>query len=160
MGINQPSEDLALPEDIRAAIERSKNLVTTNEAEALRLQELAISSQYTVNELHKQKIELERQISSLQEKCDSLFLQSKGLEQTIIEQQSLMSSSKEELVSTIADIEKLRVESGKEKAYIAELQVSIREKDVALDMRESLIMAKEIDAENKLAKIKEFAAIL
>lgn len=66
--LTQPSEAVTLPEDVRAAIEQSRNIVTINEAEALRLRELATSHQYTVNELHKQKVELEEQVEILEKK--------------------------------------------------------------------------------------------
>lgn len=51
-----------LPEGVREAVERAKDQITIAEAEALRLRQLADSSEHAANEAHKRKIELDEEI--------------------------------------------------------------------------------------------------
>ena len=70
--INSPQDNIKLPEDIERAIEKSKNLITTNESEAKRLQNLSISLTYTIDQLHIEEKSLNEKILSLKDDIQKL----------------------------------------------------------------------------------------
>lgn len=144
--LTQPSEAVTLPEDVRAAIEQSRNIVTINEAEALRLRELAISHQYTVNELHKQKVELEEQVEKLEKKLAI----SHGLVaevETRMEQKSGELRQAEYVLSTV-----LTATSEKEAENVV--------KNSALDAREASVSSREAQCDASDIKLGEERALI
>lgn len=160
MAINQPSPDVTLPEELQRAVDASRNLVTVNEAEAIRLRELANSSQYTVNELHKAKADMEAQIAGLEAKKAELQKQCDELS-------SLVSQQFSSLDSVSKDLSDKREEYLAISDKIVAESVVLEEKNKELDAREAALCEKEkltdterASLEAKLAKLQEVADLM
>lgn len=72
MTIEQPQENLQLPEELKKAIEKSRNIVTVNQSEANRLGELIVSREYQIREQQKQQFDLEEKVKTLTSTFDNL----------------------------------------------------------------------------------------
>lgn len=65
MNVHQPIENPNIPVELVKQITAVRNQITLSQAEVIRLSELALSSKYEINELVKQKVDLEEQIAKL-----------------------------------------------------------------------------------------------
>lgn len=155
--INQPSPDVTLPEDLKRAIEDSRNIVSVNEAEALRLRELALSSQYSVNELQKTKKDLDDAVLILTESKETLKNDVVALQNEIKELQdekSAVSKSLQDEKQAKDDF--LNGLSAKE-AEITSKEAEITAKTEELSKKATELEAKSKELEEQEQKIKVFA---
>src|SRR3990167_6843209 len=154
---NQPSENVALPENVQRAVEQSRNLVTINEAEAKRLKELALSSQYTVDELHKQKVELEAQIESILTRKTKLLKEEESVVKSLEEKKTCIEELSQETNFLMGKIEKakylLKTIEGEVEARHSEI-IAI---DFANSSLKESLTSREKAVEEKEARIKELA---
>jgi len=68
MNINQPTENPNIPSELKKQIDAVRNQVSIAEGDLRRLSDLVISQKYEVNQLVKQKKELEDQVAKLTDK--------------------------------------------------------------------------------------------
>lgn len=156
----QPSPDVTLPEELQRAVDASRNLVTINEAEAIRLRELANSSQYTVNELHKAKIDAEVQLIALEAKKAELEKRCEELSGLITE----LSASRDSVLKDLSDkreeyltiSEKLAVES----VAVETKQSELEAREAALREKEELTDTERASLQAKLVKLQEVADLM
>jgi len=148
--MNQPQENIQLPENLKKAIEKSRNIVTINEAEAVRLQGLITSYEYTIRQLHNQKNELEEKVKVLNGSLDILENQKENLDSEIISKNEKIKELNDDIESLEKTIEKdrkkLKDESDIIDKKIKEFEENINEfklKSLNLDKREQDIISKE-----------------
>jgi len=72
MTIDQPQANIELPEELKKAIEKSRNIVTVNQSEANRLGELIVSREYEIREQQKAQFDLEEKVKSLTSTAENL----------------------------------------------------------------------------------------
>lgn len=85
MNLIQPIENPNIPEELVKQITGVRNQITVGQAEHKRFTDLIASSKYEVNELVKQKVDLEDQIDTLSKKKDVLNTSIKELEKEEID---------------------------------------------------------------------------
>lgn len=156
----QPSPDVALPVELQAAIEQSRNLVTVNEAEAIRLRELAISSQYTVNELHKQKVELEAQVDELRAVSERLRKEAGDLEMSIVEKKQIVEAMEQGKAVFMEQMNKEKNEVYSRETAVSEKEMSLHLLEDDLSKKRHEVEAIQADLQSRESRIKEFAQSL
>lgn len=154
--INQPQEDIALPENLKKAIEKSKNIVTINEAEALRLKSLIVSSEYTVSQLHNQEVELNEKIERLSGTLDILEAQNKDAENKLELKKEEINVLEDKYISIKKNIDKDIDLLSEETKYIKEEKDYIEKKISELEEIEKDIKNREEVIKTKEDKLKEY----
>lgn len=160
MSITQPSDNLELPADVIAAIERSRNLISINEAEAIRLRELALSSQYTVNELHKQKVELEEQVANLRQMAEKLNVESAAARDTLREKRSAIVEAEENIARINNEAAETKRLLDTARADMSQREADVLRKEAGVAAENALVAARCASAKEQEEKIKAFAASL
>jgi len=149
-----PSENL--PDEVREAVERAKNQITLDEAESLRLRNLADSAEHAANESHKRKVELDEQIAKGEAFLEKLNKDISDLETTLntmrVEQADL-NRSNEEKRSEMSVLNVDLAELARQKALVED-EISAKQ----LDFEKKLIdfNAKDSALDEKVKKMSDF----
>lgn len=115
--LNVPQEDPTIPDAVKNAVEKAKNLVTHYESEAKRLAQMVASEEYTVTELNKRKVELEEQIAKLEKDCEAKFAEYESLaNSSVLAGEAFQEAEKarDEMISQTAQLDREAVEREKE----------------------------------------------
>lgn len=155
----QPQED-QLPARIKQNVEKAKNLVTLHEAEAKRFKALAVSEQYTVDQLVKQKIELKEQIKELEETLNSLKVEAKKVTYSVADKTKELAKLSEELASIKAEREKLEVSKRGLEDEQEELKAQSFKKEEDLKIRTAEVVLREESVKEKIELLKDVASKL
>lgn len=156
--INQPMEDVRLPENLEKAIEQAKNRVTEYDSEAKRLKALAEKSNYEVGELHKKKVELEEQISALEiakNRLDSEITTLRDILTTYQDQKAQFEEDKRGFDTVTTEFR------GQQQAFLAQKEVfnkEIEEKEARIREKEQALAVKIDLYDNKLKAIDDLRA--
>jgi len=160
MSLNQPSPDFALPEEIQKAVDASRNLVTVNEAEAIRLRELAVSSQYTVNELHKSKVELESALSALEERYAVAQKRVTELLDVISTHQNTRDALLNEIDEKRDELAGVTEKIERDDAIVTERYAELEARELACSEKERQNAAERAVLDEKATKFKELADLI
>lgn len=158
--IEQPQANIELPAELARAIEQSRNIVTVNEAEALRLQELANSMKYTVNELHKEEVELEGNVLNLRASIGLLAAQEETLRFIVDEEEEALRKAKEDSAKISAEISDAHAILSKSAEVIRNREAEVLKKENALELGEIELKNARGDIARREGLIKEFASSL
>lgn len=155
MNVSTPTENPNIPEKLAAQVVATRNQVSLAEGEVRRLQALATSSQYTIDELVKQKVEITAQIEVLQNKSNDLTSEIASLNIT----KEALSNDVRELT---VDADKLSadIEDRSEIIRIKETDVSIRQSQLDADTQHLIterdaLEASKVEHEKKVKKLKD-----
>lgn len=160
MSITQPQSDVTLPEELQRAIVASRNAVTMNEAEAIRLRELAQSSQFTVNELHKSKVELESAISVLEERHAVAEKRVAELLDVITTHQNTRDALLNEIDEKRDELAGITEKIERDDAVIVERYAELEARESACSEKERQNVAERALLDEKAAKFKELADLI
>jgi chromosome segregation ATPase len=154
--INTPSENPNIPENLKKAIENSRNVITINEVEAQRLGQLSRSLEYTIGEQNKEILEKKGFIEELSKKLTDLSDKIMANSSKIDLQGGVIKENEEILRSLKTTQETINLEllEREKKIQNEEERLSILGKE--LKVMESSIEEREEILNNKERKLKDF----
>lgn len=156
--IDQPQSNIELPADLARAIEQSRNMVTVNEAEALRLEELARSSRYTVNELHKEQVELIGRIDDLRRLRNTLDQEVNTNRQTLFDIARAVQISLKDKEDAVKETAKAKEAMQAERALLDKKNGELDLRAEELADKGNTLHVRSLELEEKSIRIKDFAS--
>lgn len=154
--INQPQEDIKIPENLKKAIENSRNIVTINEAESARLRSLIISSEYTIRQLHNQEVDLDEKIKILTGTLDILEDQKLDLEKYISDAEKELEEVKKNSLKRKEEIELLNIGLDKKDKENELYKKDLDEKKKEIEDKEKELLERELLIDLKEQKLKDY----
>ncbi len=158
--IDQPQANVELPAELAKAIERARNIVTVNEAEALRLEALATSSRYTVNELHKEHVELEGKVDELKKEVLALSEDASAIRAGILIQAAVLKDSQNEALVLKEKMDAADVEMNKQAQVLDARSEEVKKQEFAAAAKLAEANASVTEYQEKAQLIKDFASKL
>ncbi len=151
--INSPSEDIKtleqLSETLKKSVDIRQNSLTLLDADLMRIKNLIVAENYTINEQSKKKAELADQIDKLCSQLEIASNQLKDVSESLTSKNNELAKVQAELADVLASKEGHEISMAVKANEISAREVTVKkaadnliEKAVALEAREAKVEAK------------------